>query len=213
MFAASVGAVVARPDTKAANRGAAFSLEAVIPKKFGDWREEPPRTMQIINPQGQTLLNEIYDQILTRTYVNANGYRVMLSVAYGSDQRGFLGAHDPENCYVAAGFTLQRRDATLLSTLFGEIPVRRLFMTRGWRKEPVTVWFRIGDKAVEGWQRRLVELSYTLTGRIPDGMLFRVSSIDADQTRANQMQDQFINHLLQTQSPAERKRLTGLGDS
>jgi EpsI family protein len=86
-------------------------------------------------------------------------------------------------------------------------------MTKGWRKEPVTVWFRIGDKAVEGWQRRLVELSYTLTGRVPDGMLFRVSSIDPDQTRANQMQDEFINQLLQTLAPAERVRLTGLGGS
>jgi len=44
-------------------------------------------------------------------------------------------------------------------------------------------------------------------------LLFRVSSIDPDQARANQMHDQFINQLLQAASPAERKRLSGLGDS
>ena len=39
----------------------------------------------------------------------------------------------------------------------------------------------VGEKAVQGKvQKRLVELSYTLTGRIPDGLLFRVSSIDPD---------------------------------
>jgi hypothetical protein len=42
-------------------------------------------------------------------------------------------------------------------------------------------------------------------------MLFRVSSIDADQSRAYRMQEQFINQLLESVSPAERKRLSGLG--
>jgi EpsI family protein len=67
--------------------------------------------------------------------------------------------------------------------------VRRLFTSKGSREEPLTYWFTVGDRAVQGWNARLVELSYTLTGQIPDGLLFRVSSIDADQTRANQMQD------------------------
>jgi hypothetical protein len=43
-------------------------------------------------------------------------------------------------------------------------------------------------------------------------LLFRVSSIDPNQTRANQMQDEFINQLLKAVSPVERKQLTGLGD-
>lgn len=59
----------------------------------------------------------------------------------------------------------------------------------------------------------MVDLRYGLTGRIPDGMLFRVSSIDADEARAYQAQEQFVNQLLQSLSPAERKRLSGLGDS
>ncbi len=169
--------------------------------------------MQIINPQGQTQLATIYSQLLTRTYVNAEGYRIMLSVAYGPDQRGSLGAHEPETCYPASGFTLHSREAAQLSTLYGELPVRRLFTTKGPREEPLTYWLRIGDKVVEGWQRRLVELRYTLTGRIPDGLLFRVSSIDPDQALANNLQDQFINQLLQSVSPADRKHLSGLGDS
>jgi len=55
-------------------------------------------------------------------------------------------------------------------------------------------------------------MRYGLTGRIPDGMIFRVSSIDPDQVRANQLHDRFINELLQAVSPAERTRLAGLGD-
>ena len=63
------------------------------------------------------------------------------------------------------------------------------------------------------WQSKLVELSYVITRRIPDGLLFRVSSIDPDQARANRVQRQFVDQLLQTLSPPDRKRLSGLGDS
>jgi EpsI family protein len=213
MVAASVGAVVARPGTKAADLGPAISLENIVPKQFGDWREDPQQIVQVVNPQTQELLDKLYSQVLTRAYVNAEGYRIMLSLAYGSDQRGALQAHKPEVCYPAQGFTLHRTEASQLVTPFGEIPAQRLFTSRGPREEPVTYWFTVGDKAVQGMlQKRLVDLRYGLTGRIPDGMLFRVSSIDPDQARANRMQDQFVKQLLQAVSPAERKRLSGLGE-
>jgi EpsI family protein len=213
MCGASIGAVVARPGIKAASLGPAFSLEAMIPKQFRQWREDPQRIVQVVNPQTLGLLDKLYSETLSRTYVDASGYRIMLSLAYGSDQRGALQAHKPEACYPAQGFTLHRAEPGRIATPFGEIPVRRLFTSKGSREEPLTYWFTVGDRAVQGWNTRLVELSYILTGRIPDGLLFRVSSIDPDQARANQMQDQFINQLLQAVSPAERKRLSGLGDS
>ena len=219
MFAASIGAVVARPDPKAASLESAISLEAAIPKHFGDWREDLERISPVVNPQAQDTLDKLYSETLSRTYVNSGGYRIMLSLAYGSDQRGSLRTHTPEFCYPAQGFTLRKTELGQLATPFGEISVRRLFTSKGWREEPVTYWFKFGDDAVSGdnaarnLRRRLVELRYNFTGRIPDGLLFRVSSIDPDQGRANQMQDQFINQLLQAVSPAERKRLSGLGDS
>jgi hypothetical protein len=43
-------------------------------------------------------------------------------------------------------------------------------------------------------------------------LLFRVSSIDPDQARANRMQDQFVVQLLQALPPEERGRLSGLGE-
>jgi EpsI family protein len=206
--------MVARPTAKLADEQSAISLDAMIPKQFGEWREEPQRNAQVVNPQTQELLDKLYSQILARTYVNSSGYRIMLSLAYGSDQRGSLQAHKPEVCYPAQGFLLQKNEPGQLVTTYGEIPVRRLFTTMGSRQEPVTYWFTVGDTAVLGTtQKRLVDLRYGLTGRIPDGLLFRVSSIDPDQVRANQMQDRFVNQLLQSVSPAERKRLSGLGDS
>jgi EpsI family protein len=213
MIAASIGAVVARPSVKLSDEKPIL-LETMVPKQFGDWSEQPQFFAQVVNPQTQETLDKLYSQILGRTYANSSGYRIMISLAYGSDQRGSLQAHKPEACYPAQGFTLQKNEAGQLVTSFGDIPVRRLFTTMATRKEPVTYWFTVGDQAVMGrTQKKLVELRFGLTGRIPDGLLFRVSSIDPDQAHANQLHDQFVNQLLQAVPPAERKRLSGLGTS
>ena len=214
MFAAAAGAIVARPSTKISDERPAISLESMIPRQFGDWSVAPGTQVQVVNPQTQELLDKLYSEVVSRVYVNAGGYRIMLSLAYGSDQRGSMQAHMPEVCYPAQGFVLKGNETGLLATSFGDIPVRRLFATMGARQEPLTYWFTVGDNAVLGkTQKRIVELTFGLTGRIPDGMLFRVSSIDSDQPRAYRLQEQFVNQLLQSVSPAGRKRLSGFGDS
>ena len=211
MFAASVGAIVVRPSAKVADERPPIKLEMMIPTHFGDWREEPQRFAQVINPQTQELLDSLYSDLLSRTYLNKNGYRVMLSLAYGSDQRGSLQAHKPEVCYPAQGFELKKNEAGILRTSYGEIPVRRLMTTMGPREEPLIYWFTVGDKAIQGTiQKRLVDLRYGLTGRIPDGLLFRVSSIDTEPSHAYEVQTLFVNQLLEAVGPAERKRLSGL---
>jgi EpsI family protein len=212
MFAASIGAIFARPTSKVAH-ASALSLQLMVPTQFGEWREEPQRLVQVVNPQKQELLDKLYSEVLSRVYINSSGYRIMLSLAYGSDQRGALEAHKPEVCYPAQGFKLHKNEPAELITTFGAIPARRLLTSLRSRHEPVTYWFTVGDKAVEGkLQKRLVELRFGLTGRIPDGMLFRVSSIDTDATRAFAMQEQFVQQLLGAVSPSERKRLSGLGE-
>lgn len=214
MGATSIGAVLARPSTKAADVGSAISLEKMVPVQFGDWREQQQTQVQMVNPQTQALLDKLYSQILTRTYINADGYKMMLSLAYGSDQRGDMQAHKPEVCYPAQGFTLKSNKPGLLTTIFGEIPVRRLDTFLGGRQEPVTYWFTVGNQVVGGTlYKRLVEMRYALTGQIPDGLLFRVSSIDPDPERAYRAHEQFVNQMLESLSPADRQRLSGLGNS
>lgn len=211
MCAASVGAIALRPDTKVADISA-ISLEAIVPKQFGDWREEPQRIVQVVNPQTQALLDKLYSQTLNRTYVNSEGYRIMLSLAYGSDQRGSLQAHKPEVCYPAQGFTLHSNVKSQIHTPFGDIAAQRLYTSRGPRDEPVTYWFTVGDEAVQTrLEKRLVDLRYGLTGRIPDGLLFRVSSLDSEPDHAFKEHDQFVRELLTAVSPKERTRLSGLG--
>src|SRR5688572_1375910 len=150
MCAASVGAFVALPGLRSVATAPAIQLDSAIPKQFGVWREEPVRTVQLVDPQAQALLDKLYSQTLMRTYVDDKGYRVMLSMAYGDDQRGGLQAHKPEVCYPAQGFSLRSNVPSELTTPFGRVPVRRLDTQLGARLEPVTYWFAFGDQVVRG---------------------------------------------------------------
>ncbi|HMM54774.1 MAG TPA: EpsI family protein [Candidatus Desulfobacillus sp.] len=211
MMAASAAAVALRPTHKIADDGPKIDLETLVPKAFGEWREEPLLFAQVINPQQQEVLDRIYNQTLARTYVNPQGYRVMLSIAYGGDQSDAMQVHRPEVCYPAQGFTLRDKHGDSLQTAFGNLPVTRVNTSLGSRQEPITYWVTIGDTVLRstGIRKKLVEMSYGLAGKIPDGMLVRVSSIDRDTSRAYEMQDRFTRQMVEALQPELRWRLAG----
>ena len=213
MVAASVLAVAIRPKVRAPGQAPSIVLEAVIPKQFGDWREVSQAAL-VINPQTQELLDKLYSQTLSRTYVNGKGYIVMLSLAYGDDQRGGLQAHMPEVCYPAQGFKVQSVADRTIDTRWGAIPGKRVVASLGARSEPITYWFAMGDRAVRStWEKRVVEVRFGLTGQVPEGLLFRVSSIDPDPVQAYRFQDLFVDQLLAAVPLDERRNAGGLGSS
>lgn len=188
-----------------------IDLERVIPKVFADWQHEPRGASVIVSPDAQALLDKLYAQVLNRTYLNADGYRVMLALAHGSDQRGALQAHRPEICYPAQGFVLHDSHPGTIPVEGGSLPVRRMTASLGPRHEPVTYWFTVGERAIgTGLDRKFAEMKATLTGRIPDGLLFRLSSIDSDARRAFRLHGDFIRGLLAAVEPQHRVRLSGL---
>ena len=76
------------------------------------------------------------------------------------------------------------------------------------RPEPVTYWVTIGEYAVvTGTDRKLASLRYTSRGIIPDGLLFRVSSIDPNADDAFARQDQFIREFVAALAPQDRLRV------
>jgi EpsI family protein len=213
MCAAAGLAALARPLERSSILEAPGSLARMVPAEFGEWRELHALQPRIVNPQQQQMLERAYSQLLTRTYADARGSLVMISVAYGNDQRSNE-AHFPEVCYPAQGFVVEAARGGELATAFGPIPVRRLFARLGTRREPVTYWFVLGEIAVQGkMERRLADLRYGLSGRVPDGLLFRVSSLDADAERAYRVHDAFVRDLLSHLGSFERLRLAGLGEA
>ena len=210
MAATSALTVALTPSPKAMAAQAAFSLEAMIPARFGSWRIDPTIVPLTPNPEQQGALERIYDQTLSRTYVDDAGRRVMLSIAYGGDQSRALQLHLPEVCYVAQGFQVAGEGAGRLVTRFGALPVQRLVASQGDRNEPITYWITIGDRATRsGIEQKLRRLAYGLSGQIPDGMLVRVSNITLDAPGAWRLHDRFAAELLDSLGAPGRKRLIG----
>jgi len=189
---------------------ARFSLEQMIPKRFGNWSVDDTVVPLTPDATQKELIAELYDQTLARTYVNDAGQRVMLSIAYGGDQSKQLQLHLPEVCYVAQGFEMVHDQPGQLDTRYGHVPVKRLVMRENARNEPITYWVTIGDKAVmSGLGQKYQRFVYGLTGKIPDGMLVRISTIQSDEKDAYQVQARFVSQMLDAMSPKGRTRLLG----
>lgn len=200
------------PTTMLSNISERKDLEQLIPSEFGEWDELTQTSSQIVDPEQQQAIDRIYSQTLNRTYINQDGYRVMLSIAYGDDQRDAVEIHYPEVCYPAQGFQVTSNQAGMLNTGKGVIKVQRLLTHLGSRHEPVTYWTTVGDKVVKGRvAKKLAEMEYGVKGFIPDGMLFRVSSIDGQSDRAFDLQQAFVSDLIDSLDQESRLRLSGLG--
>jgi EpsI family protein len=188
----------------------AAPLATAIPMAFGDWKVDPNITPIPPSPDVQARLEQLYDQIVSRTYVNSRGERMMLTVAYGGDQSDALKAHRQEVCYSAQGFQIHYAYHGRLRFSDRSIPVTRMLAVRGPRAEPVTYWFTMGDRVVLGRLERLVvQIRFGLSGSVPDGMLVRVSNISTDPAKAFDAQEQFVSALLAGVQPREVSRLLG----
>lgn len=199
------------PTTKMADKRVRFDLDTQIPKAFGDWQLDPTVVPLQVDPDTQARLNRIYNQTLSRTYINREGERVMLSMAYGGDQSDQMGLHKPETCYSAQGFDVRSNVSSEVDLPQGMLPVRQLLAVAGGRSEPITYWVTIGDKVTRsGIDQRLEELRIGLTGTVPDGMLVRVSTIDTDTKHAFRIQKDFVRSLISSLPAQDRKRLIGV---
>ena len=205
---ALTGALTPQPRAPLAHE--LFNLEQMIPSRFGAWTIDPSVVPLTPNPEQQGMLEKIYDQTLSRTYIDPHGQRVMLSIAYGGDQSKSLQLHLPEVCYVAQGFQMVQDDDDLLPTRYAQVPVTRLVARLHERNEPITYWITIGDKATRtGIRQKLRRLAYGLSGEVPDGMLVRVSTVGNDSRAGWRVQDRFVTDMLAVLAPRDRARLIG----
>lgn len=189
-------------------------LEAIFPREFAGWRVDARASMVLPSPETQALLDSIYNQTLTRTYINARGQRIMLSVAYGGDQSDATRAHLPEVCYPAQGFQISQNFAGQLMLGGRVVPVRHLMSNQSNRYEPITYWLVVGDRVtVSRTDQKLAQFSLGLKGLIPDGMLVRVSNIDVDMVRGHQLQAGFLQDLAVAFPATARDRVFGVLDS
>ena len=209
---ALAGAHAWRPTAHLADQRPKVELEAMFPKQFGDWTVDARMPVQLVSPDQQAVLNAIYNQTLSRTYVDRDGHRVMLSVAYGGDQSDATRAHRPEVCYPAQGFQVGSGADNAYELGGRTLRVRNLVARHGARVEPISYWITVGDRiTLSGTEQKLAQLSYSVRGVVPDGMLVRVSSIDPDSRRAWGVHQRFIAQLGASLRVEHRAQIVGTG--
>jgi len=200
------------PRDRLADRWGTLHLARVVPERFGTWRVDTGQAAPLVSADVRATLAALYTETLERVYVDDQGRRIMLSVAYGRDQGGEgTQVHRPEFCYAAQGFGLSASHDGQLATAAGALPVRRLEARQGRRREPITYWVTVGQRATRpGLERKIAQLRYGLAGQIPDGLLVRVSSLDADAARAWAIHEGFIQALIAALPVATRARVAGI---
>jgi len=211
MIFASAAAVWLTPKGLSAKTGVQLNLDQALPAQFGDWRLEAGQGILVVNPQQTESIEAIYSQTVSRTYVRSDGYRIMLSIAYGDDQSRDSQLHKPETCYAAQGFGLKFSRPATLKTRFGSLESTRLFAIQGTRMEPITYWMRVGDVVLRGGLQQTIQRVKLglFKGVVPDGLLFRISDISGDPEISFQRQEAFARDFLEASSSELRLALLG----
>jgi len=201
----------AKPTKFLSDQQAKVDLETMFPKTFGDWEVDSRQPVQLVSPDVQAILDQLYNQVLSRTYVNrTDGQRIMLSVAYGGDQSDGTRAHRPEICYPAQGFAILSNRVSQLTTGDQSIRVRQLLARLGGRFEPISYWVTVGDSIALGpGEQKLAQLRYGIGGYIADGMLVRISNIDRDTEKSYALHQEFFAGMTKAMQAPVRERIIG----
>ncbi|HEY1056779.1 MAG TPA: EpsI family protein, partial [Emticicia sp.] len=193
------------------------NLETLIPKQFGDWHEVQDASTQIsVSPYQKGLLGQIYDDVLMRSYEDADGHRIMLAIAYAHEQKQEIKVHRPEVCYKAQGFDVLQLTPVIFPTSNKHaISGKTMIASDGSRYETVSYWVRMGDKYPSGGleARKAVLLAGLVKNTVIDGVLVRVSMSSNDLNDKNtqfEYQRQFLGSLINSLNENDQKWLIAM---
>lgn len=216
ILGSAVLAALLTPHELMARTSVAPPLESVIPTKFGTWTLVPEISpVRPADPEGYVpdeKSTKVYSQEVGRGYTDGRGNIIMLLVAYAPVQNYRLKSHRPEICYTANGFRISDKTPAAVTYRDGgsTINTMRLVAQRESRVEPITYWMTVGHKISNSVvDHQLNRLKYGLRGLIPDGALFRVSTIGLPPEASFKLQDQFIHDLLAAIPAQEINFFTG----
>ena len=181
-------------------------LAAGIPSRFGGWTERDLSAVVLpaeIDEEEGTVT-------LYRAYTNEEGAMVTLVIAYGAARGDTVRLHQPKVCYKAQGFEILSHRMVDSTSL----PLARMVASRNPGREHVTYWMRTGDRvtgnqASQQWANIRAGL-----GRAADSTLVRISTNTVREDQVWDIQERFIEDLLNDVSPEIHELLTARrGDS
>lgn len=150
------------------------NIEALLPERFGAWREVA--VSQAVLPAEIALTPG--EAIAYRAYSDDLGRIVTLVAAYGPPLGDSVRLHRPENCYASQGYEILARGQSEIETAGRTIPIVNLDTKSSSRREFVTYWLRDGGEFTasssdSGWRRLLKRAGPG------DGALIRISTVNS----------------------------------
>ena len=201
-----VATTTLKPSTRYANHINAF--DQTIPRIIGDWVEVQQSTPQVsVVSDERSLISQLYDDTLMRTYSDKDGHQIMVALAYAKEQRQDVKIHQPDICYPAQGYQLQKTELVSFDALKRNasgpvIGKRQLYYGQN-HLEAVSYWIRVGDRTItSGLKMRLKIIEDgLLKRRLDDGILVRVSSVIPDESKQEEayaLQEKFLKEFVET---------------
>lgn len=211
MAGASVFGKWAQPTVRMADQLKREPLGSAFPERVGEWALDRTTVNMPLPPDVAAQVQAIYTEVVDRTYVNPQGERMMVTVAYGRDQSDGFKVHRPEVCYAAQGFEVKAPEPGVLNLGGRAIEVINVDTHKESRFEPVTYWMVIGDKVVNSASKhKLEQIRYAFGGVIADGLLVRVSSFSGDAQQAYKNHEAFVRAWMAQVPASQRDRLFGV---
>jgi EpsI family protein len=189
--------------------------QAAFPERFGLWQTDAMSRPLVRPPSDGGKVMGFYDGVFEQTFVDVQGYRVMLSIAYLAQvfESGSLQLHLPGVCYRYAGYRVVGEHEGVARILGRGLPVSRMLAHLPGRPEPVTYWISAGGIVGNHAALRRLRIRAALERESLDGMLVRVSSIDGDAESAFSRHVRFANDLATAMSPANRAYFIGRAEA
>jgi EpsI family protein len=210
LFALTAGVTYARLPRQPVMALEDGTVSSAVPKTAGPWAMVPDASF-VLPPEDERKAAAVYEQQLMRSYGTGEAAPIMLLIAYDRTQSGMLMVHRPESCYPGSGFTItDERDVVIPLAPNVVAPGRFLSTVRDVRTEQVLYWTRVGNDFPVSWddQRRTLAMQ-NLSGLIPDGVLVRLSVIDADADAALAAMMRFARTLFAASAAPGRALLAG----
>jgi EpsI family protein len=217
MLATAAAVMVLQPEPIGASSEPV--LAQTVPVAFGEWKEvsfvgeqvDPARNAE--DPS----MDRPYDDVLMRAYGNSRGDIVLLTLAYGRNQRQEVKIHRPDVCYTAQGFQLVSRSSVSFPVTGAggkSVEGMRMLVSAPGRTEAVSYWIRIGDVFTDNaWSIRYHIFAQGISGRAVDGMLVRASQIVSDSKSVSperyRVQERFLADLVRALPKQARRQLVG----
>lgn len=205
LFVTTASVTAARMPDKRLDYLGNHKLESIVPKAIGRWKFVSASGL-VVPTEDQFALT-LYSQQLTRVYWDGVSAPIMLLIAAGNNQTGFLQVHRPEVCYSAGGFELGQVQPQTVQIGGGrQIVANKLRATREGQSEWLLYWTRVGSQIPASWTKQRLAIAIdNLHQIIPDAILVRASTIMPDGNEAERVLGEFIQAMIASVSPQLRR--------